>query len=142
MSSSAQYFLIRPSGGPGGSRLVLLRTRRWIDAATRDYVVEGGQLKQDDGFTSKVVLALGTKLGSCQVLPSFGSRLHEIKYADERGRKLAEAYARLALVHLTEEIQDLTITATLPGAGRIDLVIEGRKGTRGFRANYSHRLGG
>lgn len=140
MSSSAQYFLPYPSSGSStsGGRAPQ-RLRRWIDAQTRDYVVENGGLKQDDGFTSKVVLAFATKLGSCQVDPGFGSRFHQIKSADENGRRLAEAYGLLALAHLKNEVKDLTVTASLPknAPGRIDLVASGRVGMQTVSARYS-----
>ena len=135
-SSSASYFLPAPSSS--SKSITLVRARRWIDAQTLDYVVEGGGLKQDDGFTSQVVLALSTRLGSCQVFPSFGSRLYQIKRADETGRRLAEAYARLALAHLT--IKDLTITATIDSVrapGRIQLLITGKKNGRPVSAPYT-----
>lgn len=144
MSSSASYFLPAPSGGvtASGVSASQLKVRRWIDATTRDYVIEGGEVKQDYGFTSKVVLALGMRLGSCQVLPTFGSRLHEIRSANEQGRRLAEAYALLALQHLTDEIQDLTVTATISAGspGRIDLVVSGRRGMTVLSATYTASL--
>lgn len=126
MSSSASYFLPAPSASAGVRSLV--RARRWIDAQTLDYIVEAGGLKQDDGFTSQVVLVLATRLGSCQVYPSFGSRLHQIKRADETGRRLAEAYARLAVARLT--IKDLLIRARIDPVrtpGRIALLVQGSK---------------
>jgi phage gp46-like protein len=111
-----------PAGG-----LQQRRPRRWLDAQTLDYVVEAGGLKQDEGFTSQVVLALATRLGSCQVYPAFGSRLHQVKRADETGRRLAEAYAKLAIAHLS--IKDLRVVATLSKSapGRISLLVAGKK---------------
>lgn len=98
-----------------------------------------GGLKQDDGFTSKVVLAFATRLGSCQVDPTFGSRFHELKRADETGRRLAESYGLLAIAHLRNEIKDLKVVATLspkqPGAIRV--VASGRKGPRTVSATYT-----
>jgi phage gp46-like protein len=142
MSSFAQYFLPGPSAGSSaGVGTPKLRARRWIDAAKLDYVVENGGLKQDDGFTSKALLALSTRLGSCQVNPLFGSRLYQVKRADETGRRLAEAYALLALQHLKAEIQDLTVVASLPhnAKGRIELVVSGRRGTQAVSAKYTVR---
>lgn len=141
MSSSATYFLSPSSAGAtaGSGQAAITKPRRWIDAATRDYVVEGGDFKQDDGFTSKVVLALSTRLGSCQALSAFGSRIHEIKTADERGRRLAESYALMACAHLAEEVQDLAAAAYLPknAPGRIDYVVSGRRGMTLLAATYS-----
>jgi phage gp46-like protein len=141
MSESAQYFLPAPSPGSSGlARGVrTIAPRRYVDPKTRDYVVEGGALKQDDGFTSKVVLALATKLGSAHAFPTFGSRIHEVKRADEQGRKLAERHAMRALAHLTSEIRELSVTAALskdrPGA--IDIEVSGTKGLAVVRASYT-----
>jgi phage gp46-like protein len=141
MSTSAQFFLPAPSpGAVATSRGVrTLAPRRYIDPKTRDYVLEGGALKQDDGFTSKVVLALSTKLGSAQAYPAFGSRLHEVKRADEQGRKLAERHALRALAHLTSEIRDLKVVATLTAnrPGAIDVAVSGTKGLAIVRASYT-----
>lgn len=136
--SSAQYFLPAPSGA-SLTRRADVHARRFIDARTADYVVEAGRLKQDDGFTSKVVLALRTRLGSCHALPGFGSRLHEVKRADEQGRQLAEKFAQLALSHVARDIADLRVTATLSSQrpGAIDFAVSGHKGNRVLRANYT-----
>jgi phage gp46-like protein len=153
MSSSATYFLPSSSTAstPGSGRAAITKPRRWIDAGDPstgrlpgDYVVEGGDFKQDAGWTSKVYLALSTKLGSCQVLPGFGSRLHEIRHADETGRRLSESYALMALQHLTQDIQDLQVVATLPpnSPGRIDLVVSGRNGTTQVQVPYSRTISG
>ena len=114
-------------------------SKRWIDAETGDYVVERGVLKEDDGFTSEVALALRTRLGSCLVLPSFGSRLHEVKRADEQGRRLSEKHAINALAHLTRKVDNLTVSAALsvdrPGA--IELVVAGKRGQQALSAKYT-----
>ncbi len=122
MSTSASYFLPRPTAGTGtGIPRPYAKPRRWIHHGDEnhfagDYVVEFGDLKQDYGFTSKVVLALRTRLGSAQCAPWFGSRLHEIQTADERGRRLAESFTLMAIQHLRDEIQDLRVVASLvPG---------------------------
>jgi phage gp46-like protein len=145
MSESAQYFLPAPSTSASGNRSARAPDRRrYLDPSTRDYVAEGGRLKQDEGFTSKVVLALSTRLGSAQAYPTFGSRLHEIKRADEQGRQLAEKHALRALSHLTSEIRELHATATLPERtpGRIELTISGRRGRETVRVDYTAVLGG
>lgn len=140
MSSSAQFYLPSPSStSTAGSLATARKVRRWIDPKSRDYVVEGGELKQDHGFTSKVVLALATKLGSCLVLPEFGSRIHEVKRADEQGRRLAEKHALNALHHLTAEITGLTVAAFIsterPGVIEID--VSGKRGQMELSTRYT-----
>lgn len=137
MSTTATFFL--PSDPSSSSGLRPYGLRRYIDPTTRDYVVRQGELVQDDGFTSKVVLALATRLGSAQALPEFGSRLHEIKHADERGRLLAEKHALRALAHLADEIAELRVTASLSTKrrGAIDVTVSGRCGERVLNANYT-----
>jgi hypothetical protein len=107
-------------------------------------VVEAGGLRGDDGFTSKVVLALGTKLGSCLVFPEFGSRLHEVETADEAGRKMSEKRAWQAIAHLETEVSDLTVAASLPvnRPGQIEIVVSGKKGSTSFTARYTSNTGG
>lgn len=145
MTTVAIYYLpsYSPSTPATGVRKAGKRVRRWIDPTTRDYVVQDGDLRQDDGFASKVVLALGTRLGTCQVLPSFGSRLHEIKRADELGRKLAEKRARSALAHLESEVDELTVTAALnaKAPGLIDITVTGKRGANTTSAVYTSRVG-
>jgi phage gp46-like protein len=138
MSTSASYFLPPPSATLLGKTTV--RARRWIDAQTLDYVVEAGGLKQDDGFTSQVVLALATRLGSCQVYPAFGSRLYQVKRADETGRRLSEAYAKLAIAHLS--IKELRVVATLSKSapGRISLLVAGKKSGMPVNVPYNMEL--
>jgi phage gp46-like protein len=144
MSTSWSYFLPSASTGSsaGSGSAAITKPRRWIDAATKDFLVEGGDYKQDDGFTSKVVLALGTKLGTCQANPKLGSRLHEIQKVDDRGRRLAESYALMAVQHLSGEIKDLKVTAELdkkyPGA--IFITVSGRKGTQAVFAKYTAKV--
>lgn len=142
MSTSATFFLPSSFSGtsPGSGRAALTKPRRWIDAATRDYVVEGGDFKQDDGFTSKVVLALATRRGSCLVAPWFGSRLHEIRYADERGRGLAETFTKQALAHLTAQIKDLRVKATIVHKAAILIVVSGRRGRSAVRIEYTAKV--
>lgn len=149
MATSALYFLPRGVGGSApGIGPPPRGVRRWIsadnsiDGSVRagDYVVLSGGIKQDDGFTSKVVLAWRTRLGSMQVDPTFGSRLHEVRHADERGRRLAEAYGLLAIQHLANEIQSLKVTATIPKKGQIYLVASGRKGMQTVSASYTKML--
>lgn len=102
------------------------KIRRYISPATHDYVVDAGGLKGDTGYTSQVVLALGTQRGTCQVAPEFGSRIHTIRKADETGRKLCEKYAVEALPHVAAKVKSLTATATLSTVvkGAIELVVE------------------
>lgn len=117
------------------------KARRWI-GTDGDYVVEAGNLRGDDGFTSKAVLALRTRKGSCLVFPQFGSRLHEIKKADERGRKLAEKRAYEAVAHLAAEVDELAVTATLTDVpGRIDIEVTGKKGATTLTARYTSTPG-
>jgi hypothetical protein len=145
VSSSAAYFLPTPYGGAataGSEAVSISKPRRWLDASTRDFLVELGDYKQDAGFTSKVVLALGTKRGSAQAYPGFGSQLHLVKHADERGRRLAESYALLAVQHLRDEVRDLKATAELDARwpGLIFLTVSGRRGTITVYAKYTARV--
>jgi phage gp46-like protein len=139
MSSSAQFYLPSSSASAGGSLDIARKVRRWIDPTTRDYVVEVGELKQDYGFTSKVVLALSTKLGSCLVLPAFGSRIHEVKRADEQGRRLAEKHATNALQHLTTEIVGLSVVASISSdrPGVIEISVSGKRGQIDLGTKYT-----
>ncbi len=123
------------------------KARRLINTEG-DYEVSAGNLLGDDGFTSKAVLALRTRKGSCLVFPEFGSRLHEIKTADERGRKLAEKRAYEAVAHLAAEVDQLTVVATLLDdygrpltAGRIDIIVSGKKGASSQTARYTSTPG-
>lgn len=144
MSETAQYYLPSPSYTvPAGSqRSALSRRHRWLDPATHDYVVEAGDFKQDDGSTSKVVLALATKKGSCQLAPWFGSRLHEIRFADARGRGLAVTFAKQALAHLGSELVELSVTANIVQKTAIVIVVAYRRGTRAVRVEYTARVKG
>lgn len=119
------------------------KLRRYISHTTRDYVVTGGGFQADPGVSSKVVLALGMRRGSCPVYPEFGSRLHLVKKADERGRREAEAYAAEALEHLVGEVKDLEVTATLSASrpGAIDLDVSYRLGDVPQRVPYTQRVG-
>lgn len=141
MSSSASFLL--PALAVSSAATIKLRVRRYLDAKTRDYAIDGSALKQDDGFTSKVVLALCTRLGSAQAFPAFGSRLHEIKRADERGRRLAEKHALRALSHLTGEIADLTVTASISAhrPDAIELDVRGKKAMVVLSARYTAVVG-
>jgi phage gp46-like protein len=122
---------------------VAAKLRRYLSPATRDYVVSSGGFQGDDGIASKVVLALGMKRGSCPVYPEFGSRLHLVRKADERGRREAESYAREALAHLAGEVTELSVTATIstlrPGA--IELDVSYRLGDVPQRVPYTQRVG-
>ena len=140
MSSSASFYIIAPGGGNGaGTRDIARKERRWIDPQTRDYVVEDGDLKQDYGFTSQVVLALATRLGNCLVMPNFGSRLHEVRRADEQGRMLTEKHAIQALQHLTSKFSGLTVTASISTErpGVIELEVSGKRGEVNLSTRYS-----
>ena len=118
--------------------------RRYIDAKTGDYQVASGGFRGDSGFTSKAVLALRTQKGSITVYPEFGSRIHEVRIADERGRKMAEKRAYEAVAHLADEVEDLTVVATLPvnRPGQIDITVSGRRGSTTYTANYTASVGG
>ena len=102
------------------------KIRRLILPSTRDYTVDAGGLKADTGYASQVVVALGTKLGTCQVAPEFGSRIHTIRKADEAGRKLAEKYALEATAHIAAKVKSIKVVATLSTtkAGVIDFQVE------------------
>lgn len=105
-----------------------------------DYEQLGGGVRGDDGFTSKVVLALRTKLGSMVAFPEFGSRLHEIKVADERGRKMAEKRAAQAVAHLADQVDGLKVAAFLTddrGTRRIEIVVSGKRGSTELTAQYT-----
>lgn len=121
------------------------KTRRYIDATTHDYIVYQGGLKADPGYTSQVVLALGTQRGTCQVAPEFGSRIHTVRFADESGRKLVEKYALEALAHITAKVQSLTVTVTLakyqPGVMDIVVVIDPGRGMPAEKIPYTATLG-
>lgn len=119
------------------------KARRWLNTSG-DYQVVSGNLRGDDGWTSKALLALRTRKGSCLVFPEFGSRLHEITRADERGRKLAEKRGLEAVEHLAAEVDELTVTAALVDefgqklpAGMIDVVVSGKKGKTDLTARYT-----
>lgn len=118
------------------------KTRRYIHPTTRDYVVDTGGYQSDPGFTSKVVLALATKLGTCIVNPTFGSRLHEVKRWDEVGRRLTEKYAAEALEHLLSEIVNMTIVVEMSAkkSGLFDVVVQGERGTEKVSASYSAKV--
>jgi phage gp46-like protein len=118
--------------------------RRWISASTGDYEVASGGLRGDDGFTSKAVLALRTRKGSIPIYPEFGSSLHLVKYADERGRKLAEKYAFDAVAHLEPEVEELAVRASISTLqpGQIHIVVSGRRGSTTYTANYTAAVGG
>lgn len=119
------------------------RARRWIDPKTGDYAVLNGGLRGDDGFTSAAVLALRTRKGSIPIFPEFGSRLHEIRFADERGRKLAEKWGFDAVAHLADRADDLAVSASLSSEtpGAIDVIVSGRRGSTTFTARYSAAVG-
>lgn len=119
------------------------KTRRYISPTTRDYVVTGGGFRADDGIVSKVYLALATRRGSCAVYPEFGSRLHLVRKADERGRREAIAYATEALTHLAGEVNDLEVTATVSSArvGAIELEVAYRLGDVQQRVPFTQRVG-
>jgi phage gp46-like protein len=106
-----------------------------------DYQQLAGGVRGDDGFTSKVILALRTRLGSCIAFPEFGSRLHEIKIADERGRKMAEKRAAQALVHLAEQYDGLVVQAVLENK-TIVVYVSGKRGSTELRAQYTATAGG
>jgi phage gp46-like protein len=123
-------------------------SQRLVDAETRDYVVSSGGLQNDTGFTSKVVLALGTRKGSCTFFPEFGSRLHEVQTADERGRKLAEKFAWQAVEHLVDQVDALTVEASLKPfdrspaiVGAIYVQVTGKRGTTTETARYTASAG-
>ena len=114
-----------------------VKARRYIDARTGDYVVTSGGLKGDDGWTSKAVLALRTRLGSSAVNPSLGSRLHLVSSADDAGARQAKGIAEQALAHL--DITDLAVTAeaetdrrTGRFTGTIKILVEGQGGRTEF----------
>jgi phage gp46-like protein len=123
---------------------------RMLDASTRDYVLSGGGLLVDTGFTTKVVLALSTKRGSMLAFPEFGSRMHEVQVADERGRKLAEKYAWQAVAHLESEVDQLEVEASLTpydprepvAPGRIYIRVTGKTGATSTTALYTASAGG
>lgn len=119
------------------------KTRRWISPTTRDYVVTGGGFQGDSGVASKVYLALATKRGSSAVYPEFGSRLHLVRKADERGRREAIAYATEALTHLAGEVSDLEVSATVSTdrVGAIELEVAYRLGDVPQRVPYTQRVG-
>lgn len=141
-SSSASYSVPAAPSLAAGAH-VPTRARRYLDAQNGDYVVEHGALKQDAGFTSKVVLALRTRLGSALAAPSFGSRLHEVQHADERNRKLAERHAARAVAHLAREVDELRVVATLPKdrPGAIEIEVSGRKAMAVVSARYTQEIG-
>lgn len=97
--------------------------RRYIDPKTGDYAIVNGNPKEDTGIASKIVLALKTRKGSSAVNPTFGSRFHEIRKIDGSTPRRVETMAKLALVHLKDEIKALKVTANVEG-GRIDLYLE------------------
>jgi phage gp46-like protein len=122
---------------------VAAKLRRHVDPKTRDYTVESGGFKADAGYASQILLALGMERGSCPVFPEFGSRLHLVKKADDRGRRESEAYATEALSHLAGKLDDLVVTATLSTArpGAIEIEVAYRLGNETLRVPFTSRAG-
>lgn len=115
---------------------------RYIDPETGDYVVTGGGLKADSGISSKIVLALRMRKGSSALFPTFGSRLHEVKKADESGRRLCEKHAFAALTHLAREVASLDVEAQLVGGGRIDILVSAKQDVGVTSVTFSKYVGG
>lgn len=111
------------------------KSRRFI-STSGDYQVSAGGMRGDDGFTSKAVLALRTRLGSMAAFPEFGSRLHEIRTVDERGRKMAEKRAAQALIHLVDSVENLTVQARIESKNII-IYVSGRRGSTEMKARYN-----
>lgn len=122
------------------------KTRRYISPTTRDYVIESGGLRGDDGYSSKVILALGTELGSCQVAPNFGSRLHTIKIAGTASTRLAQKYGVEALAHIASEVKSLEVSAELhkdvKGAMKLTVSIDPGRGKQAVKVEYTSRVSG
>ena len=89
--------------------------RRYINPSTGDYAISRGGFVEDMTPASRVVLRLRTRKGTIPGLPSFGSRLHEIRKLTPDAKPKAEAFVREALDDLVklEQLPDLTIVATV-----------------------------
>lgn len=123
---------------------MVAKARRRLDPKTRDYVLASGGIAEDAGIDTQVLLALGTRRGSCQVYADLGSRLHTIQRADTAGLRLAEFYAREALEHVRARVKDLRITASLASGGKpgaIDLAVEYKIGNETKRVVYTATAG-
>ena len=122
-------------------------SRRWLDPATRDYVVERGGPRPDATRASKVLLRLTTRRGSCAVAPTLGSRLHLIRRDGPGVTQRAEAYALEAVDDLVKrrEIREVTARADVtgpPGNRAIEVVVFFREGASDPRSvRTTHRIG-
>lgn len=110
---------------------------RYINPATGDYSVESGGFSGDDTMASRIGLALRTRKGSSAAAPWFGSRLHLVKTADQRGALLVQKYAIEALAHLEDSVDELTVVASVVAPGRIDAVVSWRRGASSGTTTYT-----
>lgn len=114
---------------------------RYISPSTGRYVVSAGGYQEDSSVASKVVLALRTRRGTAAVYPTFGSRLHEIRKADESGRRSAEKFARQALIHLARQVESLDVEAQLLGKGIIGITVSAKQNGRVVVVSYTQVVG-
>ncbi|MEQ8721046.1 MAG: hypothetical protein RID81_07200 [Sandaracinaceae bacterium] len=117
--------------------------RRWIDPDARDYVLEHGRPTADATSTSLVYLRLATERGSCPVLPSLGSRFHEIRKVTSSTPRALEAYAREAVADLiaSGRIRSVTIAGSVDG-DRMAVVVSFRdRAGQTQLVRFSRRVG-
>jgi phage gp46-like protein len=88
-----------------------------------DYLLAHGSPVADDGHTSQVVLRLRMQLGS-SVLPTLGSRFHEIQTLDDSSLNLARRYGVECVKDLVDNgsITNVTCDAT-QSKSRLSIVL-------------------
>lgn len=102
---------------------------RYIDPATRDYVVEGGSPREDDSEASTIVWLLGLERGTFAPDPDLGSRLHTLRKATRDAVRLGQSYAlealepRIAAGAITKVSVSGKLVDLRPSGKALDLVV-------------------
>lgn len=122
-------------------------TARKKRTVTGEVVLENGRYAEDQAFSTELISRLRTRRGSVIPLPTYGSRLYEIKKTTSDAAALAEKYASIAVQPMIDQrkIRSATFTATIkrtsPGAYiLLECVYQDQLGTR-RSLQYNHRLG-
>lgn len=113
-----------------------IAVRRYMSAATRDHVIEKGERKGDDTYSSTVLFLVLLKYNTCPVLPGMGSKFHLIDKLTDDAPTRCEKEMERCLRPLTADrrISELVTTAKLQGeAMEIDAAWKDSKGRPGFR---------